>query len=140
MTKEEKIQWLRGYRTAALEVERLRGEIERWRSLAEKVTPTLSALPASTSADGTRTETAVEQITERCAALELALCVMAARCEATEKAIQSVPDERLRLLLRYRYIDGLTLERTADKFGLSYRRLYDLHSHAIEIMKIDTTS
>ena len=137
MTKEEKIQWLRGYRTAALEVERLRGEIERWRSLAEKVTPTLSALPASTSADGTRTETAVEQIAERCAALELALCVMVARCEATEKAIQSVPDERLRLLLRYRYIDGLTLERTADKLKCSRQWLLVLHDKAIAQIQMD---
>ena len=134
MTKEEKIAWLRGYRTAVLEVDRLRGEIERWRSLAEKVTPTLSALPASTSADGTRTETAVEQIAERCAALELALCVMAARCEATEKAIQSVPDERLRLLLRYRYIDGMTLERTADKMGLSARHAKRLHRMALNVL------
>ncbi len=136
MTKEEKIAWLRGYRTAALEVERLRGEIERWRSLAEKVTPTLSALPASTSANGTRTETAVEQIAERCAALELALCVMAARCEATEKAIQSVPDERLRLLLRYRYIDGMTLERTADKMGVSVRWMKKLHRKAVEFLVV----
>ena len=136
MTKEEKIAWLRGYRTAVLEVERLRGDIERWRSLAEKVTPTLSALPASTSANGTRTETAVEQIAERCAALELALCVMAARCEATEKAIQSVPDERLRLLLRYRYIDGMTLERTADKMGVSVRWMKKLHRKAVEFLVV----
>lgn len=139
MTKEEKIQWLRGYRTAALEVERLRGEIERWRSLAEKVTPTLSALPASTSANGTRTETAVEQIAERCAALELALCVMAARCEATEKAIQSVPDERLRLLLRYRYIDGMAFERIAEKLGLSRQWVCGLHDSAVNQIEISAT-
>ena len=139
MTKEEKIQWLRGYRTAALEVERLRGEIERWRSLAEKVTPTLSALPASTSADGTRTETAVEQIEERCAALELALCVMAARCEATEKAIQSVPDERLRLLLRYRYIDGMAFERIAEKLRLSRQWVCGLHDSAVNQIGISAT-
>lgn len=139
MTKEEKIAWLRGYRTAALEVERLRGEIERWRSLAEKVTPTLSALPASTSANGTRTETAVEQISERCAALELALCVMAARCEATEKAIQSVPDERLRLLLRYRYIDGMAFERIAEKLGLSRQWVCGLHDSAVNQIEISAT-
>ncbi len=139
MTKEEKIAWLRGYRTAALEVERLRGEIERWRSLAEKVTPTLSALPASTSANGTRTETAVEQIAERCAALELALCVMAARCEATEKAIQSVPDERLRLLLRYRYIDGMAFERIAEKLGLSRQWVCGLHDSAVNQIEISAT-
>lgn len=139
MTKEEKIAWLRGYRTAALEVERLRGEIERWRSLAEKVTPTLSALPASTSANGTRTETAVEQIAERCAALELALCVMAARCEATEKAIQSVPDERLRLLLRYRYIDGLSFERIAGKLKLSRQWVCELHDNAVKRIELSAT-
>lgn len=139
MTKEKKIAWLRGYRTAALEVERLRGEIERWRSLAEKVTPTLSALPASTSANGTRTETAVEQISEWCAALELALCVMAARCEATEKAIQSVPDERLRLLLRYRYIDGMAFERIAEKLGLSRQWVCGLHDSAVNQIEISAT-
>lgn len=136
MTKEEKVKWLRGYRLAVLEAERLRGEIERWRSLAEKVTPTLSGLPADTSADGSRTETAVEQIAERCAALELALGVMAARCDATEKAIQSVPDERLRLLLRYRYIDGLTFERIAWKLGLTRQWVCELHNSAVNQIEI----
>ena len=101
MTKEEKIAWLRGYRTAALEVERLRGEIERWRSLAEKV--------------------------------------MAARCEATEKAIQSVPDERLRLLLRYRYIDGMAFERIAEKLGLSRQWVCGLHDSAVNQIEISAT-
>ncbi len=140
MTKEEKIAWLRGYRTAVLEVERLRGEIERWRSLAEKVTPTLSALPASTSADGTRTEISVEKTNGYCARLADTLTVLVERCAAIERAIRSVPDERLRLLLQYRYIDGMSFESVAAWLQLSVKWTQHLHDRAIEQIKICGTS
>ena len=139
MTKEEKIAWLRGYRTAALEVERLRGEIERWRSLAEKVTPTLSGLPRG-SVEGSRTEISIEKINGYCARLADTLTVLVERCAAIERAIRSVPDERLRLLLQYRYIDGMRFESVAAWLKLSVKWTRQLHDRAIEQIKICGTS
>ena len=43
-----------------------------------------------------------------------------------------VDDDRLRLILLYRYIDGYTFEQIAEKLGLSWKRTFDLHKKALE--------
>lgn len=63
MTNQDKIAWLRRYREAAAEQDRLMAEIARWRSLAERVSPTLSGMPAG-SGGPARMIAAVERLDE----------------------------------------------------------------------------
>ena len=135
MTNQEKIKWLRRYRTATAEQQRLENEIEKWRSLAEKVTPTLSGMPGGSAGPG-RMVSALEHIVE----LEEELAGQITRCAAIRReigqAIDGVQEERLAHLLRLRYVDGLTWEQIAVKMHYSYRQVCNLHGHALEALKI----
>ena len=50
---------------------------------------------------------------------------------AIEQSIAGVKDQRLRLLLEYRYIDGMTWERIAELFNFDTRWLLRLHKKAL---------
>lgn len=48
-----------------------------------------------------------------------------------EQTVNSVADERLRTLLKLRYIDGLTMEEVSYKLDIDLRWANRLHSRAI---------
>lgn len=136
MTNQDKIAWLRRYREAAAEQDRLMAEIARWRSLAERVSPTLSGMPAGGGGPG-RMISAVEHIN----ALEAELAEQLAERVATRReigqAIGRVPDERLARLLRLRYIDGMTWEKIAVQMDMTYQWVCQLHGKSLELIVID---
>ena len=52
-----------------------------------------------------------------------------------EDVIAAVPDGRLRMLLRYRYIDGMTWERIAVNMNFKdVRHVYRLHGSALSLI------
>ena len=53
-----------------------------------------------------------------------------------ERAIQTVPDERLRLLLEYRYFDQLSWEELAEKMNYSYQHVFRLHKQALKALQV----
>ena len=136
MTNQDKIAWLRRYREAAAEQDRLMAEIARWHSLAERVSPTLSGMPAGGGGPG-RMISAVEHIN----ALEAELAEQLAERVATRReigqAIGRVPDERLARLLRLRYIDGMTWEKIAVQMDMTYQWVCQLHGKSLELIVID---
>lgn len=54
-----------------------------------------------------------------------------------ERAIRTVEDERLRLLLEYRYFDQLSWEELAEKMNYSYQHVFRLHKQALKAMRTD---
>lgn len=134
MTNQDKIAWLRRYREAIAEQDRLMDEIKSWRSLAERVSPTLSGMPAGGGGPG-RMISAVEHIN----ALEAELAEQLAERVATRReigqAIGRVPDERLARLLRLRYIEGFTLERIAVEMHYCYKQTKRLHWKALDVLE-----
>lgn len=137
MTNQDKIAWLRRYREAVAEQDRLMGEIAQWRSLAEKVSPTLSSLPKGGGGPG-RMISAVEHIN----ALEAELADQIVERVTTRReigqAIDRVQDERLSRLLRLRYINGLTWERVAVEMDYSYMQVCRLHGKALDVIECYT--
>ena len=134
---EDKIRWLKSYRGLIAEMQRLQREIERWRSIAEKVTPTLSAV-RFTAPNGSRIENRVEKIDTLRDSLAAKMDELIRLRIQIEQAVEAVPDDRLRLLLRYRYIDGMTFEKIAEKMNLSYQWVSKLHGDALEQVQINT--
>lgn len=136
MTNQDKIAWLRRYREAVAEQDRLMDEIKSWRSLAERVSPALSCLPRGSGGPG-RMISAVEHIS----ALETELADQIAERVSTRReigqAIGQVPDERLARLLRLRYIDGMTWEKIAVQMDMTYQWVCKLHGKSLELIVID---
>ena len=57
-----------------------------------------------------------------------------------EKAIQTVENDTLRVLLRYRYINGFTWEKISVMMGYGYRNITRLHGKALIQIKIHNMS
>lgn len=138
MTNQEKKVDLRKYSEAQAAADRLREEIARLYSKAEKMTTTLKLVP-TIGGGGRGIESAIEGIGELVDQLsEKQNEANQLRCKI-EDAISMVPDGRLRLLLEYKYIDGLTWERIAEKMGFDdVRWIYRLHRKALSGLTIES--
>ena len=64
------------------------------------------------------------------AAIDREISAAAAEREAIEQAVGSLADVRLQLLLRLRYVDGLTMEQVADTMHIDLRWAQRLHKRA----------
>lgn len=130
---QEKIRYLRRYRLNELEIVRLKEELERWHSQAEQVTSSMEY--HGKAANDTRLQHAVDRLGSTEAMLTAQLTDRVRRRNSIEAAIGSVEDERLQLLLRYRYIDGYTWERIAVSMNYSYRQVTRMHGRALRQIK-----
>ena len=134
MTNQEKKQYLLQDRNNESEISRTIEELTRRESRARRVTSGWSDLSSGTSNQGDRIQMCVEKIIEMQNKLAEQIDRGVALREDIEKAIGAVADDRLRLLLRYRYIDGYTWERIAVEMHYSWRQVVRMHGKALEEM------
>ena len=118
------------YRAAEREEKRLEAEIQRWRSRAEKMTSGYGGTPSG-GGDGRSLENTVEHIDDLTKQLANQRDRLVTLRQEIGMAIDSVPDARLRELLRLRYIDGLSFEQIAVRMNYSWRQVIRLHGAAL---------
>lgn len=135
MTNQEKKAYLGRYRDNEREIRRTEEEILRWESLSRKTTTTMGAAGGGSNGED-KLQAAVEKIVRWQNRLTLQLGERVRLREEIEAAIGTVEDERLRLLLRYRYIDGWTWERIAVEMCYSYMQICRLHGKALAQMML----
>ena len=135
MTNQDKKEFLQQYRLAEMEEQRLEHEIERWRSRAERMTAGYSKAPAG-GADGRSMEHTLERLGDLAVELTQQRDKLIRLRREIGAAIDTVPDARLRELLRLRYIEGMTWERVAVQMGYSYMQVCRLHGKALTQVKM----
>ncbi len=135
MTNQEKKDFLNRYRDNEREIRRLRNEIQRWKDSAY-----ITSVKYTGAGGGTDGQDKLQVNVERLVRLQNRLTAqMRARIQLRdeiEDAIESVPDDRLQLLLRYRYIEGLTFERIAVELNYSWRQTVRMHGRALSELKM----
>ena len=131
MTNQEKIQYLSRCKILDRQIERKCEELSRWRERATKITPTLSDMPKSPSSGADSIQTVVEHIIELESEINADIDQLTDTRREILEAIQTVKDEKLQLLLEYRYIDGMTWEQIAVKMEYSYMHICRLHGKAL---------
>lgn len=136
MTNQEKKAKLNQYREAEAEAARLDLEITRLYSCAERATMVLKRTPGG--GDGRTLERAVEAIVDMADKLGAERLKAIRLRREIEDAIASVPDGRLRMLLRYRYIDGMTWERIAVNMNFDARWVRRLHGQALDELTLES--
>lgn len=136
MTSQEKKEYLQQYRMAEQEEERLIGEIERWRSRAEKMTAGYRLSPAG-GGDGRSLEHTVERIDALIRQLTAQLDELVTLRQEIGACIDAVPEARLRELLKLRYIDGMSLAQIADRMNYCYKQIRRLHLRALAMMSLN---
>ena len=130
MTNAEKKAILSQYRWAEKRIARLIEEKTAWMAKATAVTPVYSDMPKG-GGNGDRVPVAVERIVEIERELDREIDRQADLRVRVESAIRGLSDSKLRDLIRYRYVDGMTWERVAVEMSYSYMQVCRLHGRAL---------
>ena len=132
--QDAKKNYLSRYHNNELEIERLEHAIEEWESRAERVTSCFNSIKTVGGDD--RMQSAIDMICElRNALYERLLDSTELRLEI-ERDIAAVKDDRLRIILEYRYIDEMNWEEISDKLNTEYRWVLRLHNRALKFIDL----
>lgn len=136
MTNQEKKAKLNQYREAEAESSRLEQEITKWYSKAEKMTTAVKLVPSGGAA-GRSLENSIEAIDALAGRLGDKRRETVRLRREIEDVIAAVPDGRLRMLLRYRYIDGMTWTHIERQMGYERTQIWRLHGRALESINME---
>lgn len=134
---QAKIEWLKRYTRLDQEINRKCEELSRWKSRATKVTSSMSLAPGGAK-EGNQIPDTVEKIISLESEIDADIDELLLARGEIEKAIKSVPNGTLRLLLEHRYIDGMTWEQVAVEMNYNYRWVLRLHGKAIAQLAIES--
>lgn len=132
---ELKIRYLSRYRRLNQRIDRLLEEQSRWRERALKITPTLSQAPGG--GNGSPIERPMDKVLEIDVEINREIDELQTVRQEIRAALNQLEDENLKLLMEYRYIDGLTWEQIAEKMDYSRQWVTSLHGTAL--LKIELT-
>ncbi len=135
MTTKEKKEYLKRYRKIDREVNQLLMEKDEIFSLGTKITPTYSDMPKGTG-ENNKIQSTIEKLEEQEEKINKKIDLLYEVKEDIEKTLHTVEDDTLRVLLRYRYINGLTWEEIAVTMNYDYRWILRLHGKALNKLTI----
>lgn len=127
---ELKIRYLSRYRRLNQRIDRLLEEQSRWRERALKITPTLSQAPGG-GGSGSPIERPMDKVLEIDVEINREIDELQIVRQEIRAALNQLEDENLKLLMEYRYIDGLTWEQIAVKMHYGFQWVCKLHGKAL---------
>lgn len=92
-------------------------EEEKLRSLSEKITASLNGMPSGTGDRPDKVGLVLEGIEAALGKISEDKCDIKARRDAVLALVNSVPDERERIVLRYAYINGFSWRELSARTG-----------------------
>ena len=110
-------------------------QIDRLRSLSERVTTTLSFSPKG-AGGANRTEYCIERIWQLEKEVTEDIDRLVDMKSGIRGAIERVENDKYRLLLEYRYLCGYTWETISEKMVLELRWVYRIHGMALQEINI----
>lgn len=133
MTKER----LRRYRDIKKEARQLRGQLEEIESrLYSPKGQLLTGMPSAPSpGGGTITEVLIDRHAQLVQMYQAQLAALEEEQLAVETAIASLGDPTARMLLRYRYIDGLKWEAVCVRIKYGWAQTHEIHSKALQQLR-----
>lgn len=130
----KKIKYLSRYIVLNRRVDRLLEEKAKWWSLCLKVTPSLSPAPGG-GESGSPVERPMDKVLEIEEKIDQEIDELQEVRRDIKTVLGQLEDDTLRLLMEYRYIDGLTWEQVAVKMHYGFQWVCKLHGRALD--KID---
>lgn len=132
---EQKIRYLSRYRRMSARIDCLLDEKRRWWELALKITPSLSQAPGG-GENGSRVERPMDKVMEIEAQITREIDQLHTIRQEIKGTLSQLEDENLKLLMEYRYIDGLTWEQVAVEMNYSYMQICRLHGKALNAIML----
>lgn len=108
-------------------------ELEKWRSIAECLTPKLGIRSGYTKSD--KVGNCIISIVTLEKELEDQISELVAEYTNVTRLINDLEDESEKLLLEYRYLNGKTWEDISELMGYDLRYIFKKHSNALERIK-----
>lgn len=130
----EKIKYLSRYIPLSGRINRMLEEQYRWKCLAMKVTQNFSPAPGG-GESGSPIERPMDKVLEIEEEINKEIDELQEVCRDIKTVLGQLEDDTLRLLMEYRYIDGLTWEQVAVKMHYGFQWVCKLHGRALD--KID---
>ena len=135
MTNQEKIKWLRRYRIISRKVDDLTEDLEEWRTRATKITPTFSQEPRGTGVED-KLQSSIIKICELEDDLDHKIRELLSQRNEIVAVLDSLSDDNLRQLMRYRYIKGMTWDEIAGKMYYSRPQVVRMHGRALNKIEL----
>ena len=136
VTNRDKIKYLKRYINLDREIERKLEEVARLRSKLTRVTEVYSTEPRGGGTIYGKTEEILAKIVDLENEIDADIDRLVAIRDGIKTIIEAVEDDRERLLLQYRYLDGKTFEKIAVEMNYSWRQIHRLHSQALTNLKM----
>ena len=162
--RQRKVKWLSRYRILENQIKRLEAEAERWWSRASNTVPAPvhfkyydsekekdQKVLAKMTRQELRRNNMMPVVVHGSNGLGIDDCIAEIsdiQCQIKEKisrstkvrsdigkAIDSIGDEILELVLYYKYADGLCFEEICCEMGYSYRHVKRLHNEGLKLLK-----
>ena len=129
VTNAEKRAVLLEYQAIERRIKRLQSEKQGWLEKATAVSPNLSDMPKGGGTD--KIQNAVCRIADIEQKINRDIDRQIDLRERIEAAVCAISDGKLRDLMRYRYIDGMTWEQIAVEMHYSYVHICRMHGQAL---------
>lgn len=110
-------------------------EEAKLRSLSEKITASLNGMPGGTGDRTGKVGLVLEGIEAALGKISEDKCDIKARRDAVLALVNSVPDERERIVLRYAYINGYSWRELSARTGYDERHVRRLHRQALYFLQ-----
>jgi DNA-directed RNA polymerase specialized sigma24 family protein len=136
-TNQDKIKYLKRFTLLGKEIDRKIQAIGYWRAKLIKITPKYTdELKTPGGSIYGKTEELVAKIVDLEREIDADVDRLISIRDNIKAIIEAVEDDRERLLLQYRYLDGRTFEEIAVQMHYSWRQIHRLHSRALTNLKM----
>lgn len=135
MTIEEKKDFLNQYRRLDEGIKLELEELAKWKALSCKITPTYSHTK-STGNVRDRVQDAYDKIEKLSEQINCDIDQMVELRETIVQSIERIEEYSLRTLLKYHYINQMSLDEIAEKMNYCYRQVTRLHRKALQQLEI----
>ena len=129
----DKKEYLSQYKYVQQEFDRLLDERAKWIGRATKMTPTYTGMPHGGDGED-RMQEAIEQVFEVEEQIFDKAKELSKLRDQIESSIRTVGNYKLESVLRYKYIDDLTLSQIASKMNYCYKQVKRYHKEALKKM------
>ena len=136
VSNQDKIRYLKKYIILDREINRMLGEVEKWRGRLSNVTASYSSQPQGGGSIYGKTPDIIAKIVDLEQEINEQIDKLISVRIEIAGVIGAVEDDVLRQVLQFRYIDGKPWERVAADMGYSWRNIHRLHSKALNKVKL----
>lgn len=135
MNRQETKRWLRRYRDMIEEIRRISDESDALRETMDGLRANrITGMPGGACSQSDR----VDKIIDRLMVIENdwrnCISSMTEALEDIDGVMDMIEDVRIKQIIGYRYMDGLSWDTVSEKMGYSRQRVFELHNMALSVV------